>query len=171
MHPNIVSMTRCVDWYLPPAIVVVCPSTLVWSAICFALSGLCDLVRFATQGGTTARGTRGCLPWADMLCPFRAGDWGLARWHGRFPLRINHSSRKRRNKTRRIGSGCIQLTRATLAHPRVRVPFGLGRPPVAVRVVGETDLVAGATQLACDLIHHTSKLAGVSQRLSHILGY
>ena len=38
---------------------------------CCALSGLLGLIVSLTQGGVTARKTRGHLPWADMLRPLR----------------------------------------------------------------------------------------------------
>ncbi len=44
------------------------------SGICGALSGLCDSIRFATQGNAVARETGGCVLWAGMLRPFQ-GDW------------------------------------------------------------------------------------------------
>jgi hypothetical protein len=49
------------------------PRPCIRSGICCALSGLHDSIPFATQGDAAARGTRRCLPWADMLRPFQ-GD-------------------------------------------------------------------------------------------------
>ena len=41
---------------------------------CCALSGLLGMFLSATQGGVTARKTRGHLPWADMLRPLRGKE-------------------------------------------------------------------------------------------------
>ena len=69
-------------------LVLVCESVSGWSAICCALSGLCADSAIRNPGlrnrgrawrkpisyGTISRSARGCFPWADMFCPFGAGD-------------------------------------------------------------------------------------------------
>ena len=59
---------------------------------CCALSGLLEMSLLVTQGGVSARKTRGHLPWAVMLRPLR----GEAPWRG--VLRCDHTALQGRNR-------------------------------------------------------------------------